>query len=314
MDVRSALRDCLLQVVGDPRTRRMIEGPRTSRKLVRRYIAGETLDHAAAVAQELIGKSRLISAQHLLPPPDDDTQARARADVLRATIQRFAQDGLTAGGRVDFDVSLTTLGLHLGPDGPRRALDRARELARTAANAGTTITVLTESPDQVDRILLAVRDLRQDFPAVGIAVHASYHRTVADCEDLATEGSRIRLMRGSASSAVGVHRRRAHVDRAYAACLRILMLGPGHPVIATDDLRLLRITRALAQHLGRPTDGFEYQLPYGVRPEMQAVIADRGDRMRVHLPFGPDWYPYLVGHVAVAPTNLVTLTRAVLAR
>lgn len=314
MSVRTALRDGLLQVVSDERTRQLVEGPRISRKLVSRYIAGETTETAIAVAQDLVDKSRLISARHLLPPPADDEQAAVRVDALRGTIQAFARAGLTAGGRVDFDVSLTTLGLDLGPDGPRRALDRARDLARTAANAGTSITITTDSPDHVDRILLAVRDLRQDVPNVAIAVQAAFHRTVADCEDLATAGSRVRLEMGSAGSDPGVHRHRASVDRAFAACLRVLMVSASHPVIATDDLRLLRIARALAEHLERPVAGYEYQLPYGVRPEMQAVIADRGEAMRVHLPFGADWYPYLVGRVAVAPTNLVSLTRAVLAR
>ncbi len=314
MEVRSALREGLLHVVADTRTRQMIEGPRTSRKLVSRYIAGERVGTAVEVASDLIGKGRLICAQQLLPAPSDDTEASERADAVRTTIQQFAEAELTTGGRVDFDVSLRTLGLDLGLDGPRRALDRARDLARAAINAGTSITLSTDAPDQVDRVLLAVRDLRQDFPSVGISVQAAYHRTVADCEDLATAGSRVRLSMGSAGSGVGVHRHRANVDRAYAACLRILMSGPGHPVIATDDLRLLRITRALAGHVERTVASYEYQLPYGVRPETQAVIADRGEAMRVHLPFGPEWYPYLVGRVAVAPTNLVSLTRAILAR
>lgn len=314
MSVRTALRDGLLQVVADPRTRRRVEGPRVSRKLVSRYIAGERVTTAIDVARDLMDKGRLISAQHLVPPPADDAQAAARAVVLRGTIAAFAGAGLTADRRVDFDVSLGSLGLDLGPQGPSRALERARDLARAAGNAGTSITVTTDSPDQVDRVLLAVRNLRQDFPAVGVAVQAAYYRTVADCEDLAASGGRVRLAMGSAGPDRGVHRHRASVDQAFATCLRILMLGPGHPVIATDDLRLLRITRAIAEHLDRPVAGYEYQLPYGVRPEMQAVIADRGETMRVHLPFGTEWYPYLVGRVAVAPTNLVSLARAVMAR
>ncbi|MBK7721245.1 MAG: proline dehydrogenase [Austwickia sp.] len=314
MELRTTLRDTLLQVVGDPRTQRLVEGPRVSRKLVSRYIAGERLETAVEVAADLIDKGRLISAQQLLPPPADDAEAARWTDVLRDGIQGFARAGLTADATVDFDVSLSTLGLDLGPDGPARALDRARDLARTAGNAGTSITVSTDCPQHVDRILVIVRDLRQDFPSVGITVQAAFHRTVADCEDLAIPGSRVRLAMGSAGAGEGIHRHRAQVDRAYAACLRILMVGPGRPVVATDDLRLLRITHALAGHLQRSVSSFEYQLPYGVRPEMQAVIADRGESMRVHLPFGTQWYPYLVGRVAVAPTNLVSLARAVLAR
>lgn len=314
VDVRAALKGGLRQVIGDPRTRKVVQRPRVGRKLINRYVAGEQVDQGVEVAADLIGKGRMISAYHLLPAPEDHAQASEHTSTLRATIQRFAEAGLTGGGRVDFDVNLTTLGLRLGPTGPRRALERARELARAAANTGTTITVLTESPRQVDRVLLVARELRQDFPAVGISLTAAYQRSLTDCEDLATPGSRVRLVRGSVGSGTGVHRRRAQVDRAYARCLRILMLGAGNPVICTDDLRLLRIARALAQHLQRPVDSYEYQLPYGVRPEMQAVIADRGETVRVHLPFGPEWYPYLVGHVAVAPTKLVGLTRAALPR
>lgn len=318
MELRSVLQGGLLHLADDPRSRRIVEAPRVSRDIVSRYVAGESVETAVEVARDLRTKGRLVSVRYLAPRPATDPEAEAYARSLRGVIQRFADSGLTAGDRVDFDVELPSLGVGWGvgwgQDGWRRALERARDLARVAANAGTTVMIEPTGLNMVDHTLVAVRELRQDFPTVGVSLTAGYQRTFDDCRALSLAGSRVRLTKGAPESSPGIYRTRGDVDRAFAACLKILFTGPGRPVIATNDVRLIRITRALALHLGRGADSYEYQLRYGVRPGTQAVIADRGDRVRVHVPFGPEWYPYLMGRVASAPTNVVSLVRAVLGR
>jgi len=120
---------------------------------------------------------------------------------------------------------------------------------------------------------------------------------------------RVRLCKGAyAEPAAEAFTARHDVDKSFARCLRILMAGPGFPMIATHDPRLIAITRSLG--LGRPPESFEYQMLYGVRPEEQRRLAGTGARVRVYLPYGDDWYGYLVRRLAERPANLAFFLRS----
>jgi proline dehydrogenase len=107
---------------------------------------------------------------------------------------------------------------------------------------------------------------------------------------------------------------RAEVDRCYARCLRVLMEGPGYPMIATHDPRLIRIAGQRARAAGRSDGSFEYQMLYGIRPAEQLRLARSGARMRVYVPYGSDWYGYLVRRLAERPANLAFFLRSLVSR
>jgi proline dehydrogenase len=140
-------------------------------------------------------------------------------------------------------------------------------------------------------------------------LQAALRRTEADVRELAAPGTRIRLCKGAYAEPVAESFESRHdVDKSFARCLRVLMAGPGYPMIATHDPRLIAITRSLG--LARAADGFEYQMLYGVRPDEQRRLASAGAKVRVYVPYGGDWYPYLVRRLAERPANLALFLRS----
>jgi proline dehydrogenase len=238
-------------------------------------------------------------------------QARHTRDTYLTLLRRLSTRGLSHGGKAEVSVKLTALGLHV-PNGPAIALGHAREIAQAALDAGTTMTVDMEDHTTTDSTLQIVSELRQDFPSVGAVLQAYLHRTEADCRDLAYAGSRIRLCKGAYREPESVaYQDGAEVDKAYIRCLKILMAGEGYPMVASHDPRIVEIAAALAGRAGREPKTFEYQMLYGIRPDEQQRIADRGDQMRVYIPFGEEWYGYLMRRMAERPANVAFFLRGV---
>ena len=166
-----------------------------------------------------------------------------------------------------------------------------------------------EDHTTTDRTLEALRALRQDFPWVGAVLQSYLHRTEADCRDLADEGSRVRLCKGAYKEPESVAFQDGDdVDLSYVRCLKVLMAGEGYPMVASHDPRLIDIA-AGPRRPPRPLrrTATSSRCCYGIRPEEQTRIADRGHQMRVYVPFGEEWYGYLMRRMAERPANLHVL-------
>ncbi len=194
------------------------------------------------------------------------------------------------------------------------ATEHLERIAIAAREAGTTVTVDAEDHRTTDATLRMATALRSSWPSkgsgsVGSVVQAALRRTEADVRELAAPGVRVRLCKGAyAEPADEAFAAEHDVDRSFARCLRTLMAGPGYPMIATHDPRLIAITRSLG--LGRPPESFEYQMLYGVRPDEQRRLAAAGAQVRVYVPYGGDWYRYLVRRLAERPANLALFLRS----
>jgi proline dehydrogenase len=168
-----------------------------------------------------------------------------------------------------------------------------------------------EDHSHVDATLRIVRAVRADFADLGCVIQSQLRRSAADCAALATPGSRVRLCKGAYNAPQDVaFTSRAEVDRSYVRCLRALMRGDGYPMLATHDPRLIEIAGSLALLSGRAPGSFEYQMLYGIRPGEQRRLANTGARMRVYVPYGGDWYAYLVRRLAERPANLAFFLRS----
>jgi proline dehydrogenase len=197
------------------------------------------------------------------------------------------------------------VGQALPQDGDAIALENARAICEAAAKAGTTVTLDMEDHTTTDRTLEALRELRRDFPWVGAVVQSYLHRTEADCRDLAYEGSRVRLCKGAYNEPETVAFQDKHdVDKSYVRCLKVLMAGQGYPMVATHDPRMVDIAGALATRNGRAQGTYEYQMLFGIRPDEQRRLAEAGEKVRVYLPYGQEWYGYLMRRLAERPSNL----------
>ncbi|MDT0350893.1 proline dehydrogenase family protein [Pseudonocardia charpentierae] len=300
------LRSMLLAAGKSPRMRAFAEGARPMRPVVDRFVAGNDLDAALPVIAGLAA-DRLVTVDHLGENATDRAGVDATVDAYRALLLRLTAEGLAE--RVEVSVKLSAVGQGL-PDGDALSLAGARAICEAAAEAGTTVTVDMEDHTTTDATLATVAALRADFPWVAAVLQSQLRRTEGDCRDLAGPGSRVRLCKGAYDEPESVaFAGRADVDRSYVRCMKILFAGEGLPLVATHDPRLV----AIAQHLGRDRP-YELQMLYGVRPGAQVDLAAAGERMRVYVPYGTQWYGYFMRRLAERPANVAFFLRALATR
>jgi proline dehydrogenase len=311
------LRKALLAAAASERIRERVTGTSATRSIVQRYVAGETSEDAVAVARALRADGLLVTLDYLGEDTTDAQRAAATAAQYVHLLGKLAAEGLTEGGGVEVSVKPTALGLLLGGEGGpgpgtlgmRIATEHLERVAVAAQDAGTTVTIDAEDHRTTDAGLRIATALRARFASVGSVLQAGLRRTEADVRELAAPGVRVRLCKGAyAEPAQEAFAARHDVDRSFARCLRILMAGPGYPMIATHDPRLIAITRSLG--MNRAAASFEHQMLYGVRPEEQLRLAAAGAQVRVYVPYGNDWYRYLVRRLAERPANLALFLRS----
>jgi proline dehydrogenase len=311
------LRQTLLAVSRSERVRDLVTSVPVSSAMVARYVAGGTEQDALAAARQLVDDGLAVSLDHLGEDTDDEARASASAAAYVQLLRSLSEQGLTPGAEVS--IKLSAVGQALrgsgGRSGERLALEHARSVCRAARNAGTTVTLDMEDHRTTDSTLRVLRDLRKDFPETGAVLQAYLRRTADDCRDLAGEGSRVRLCKGAYREPASVaYQDRLEVDRSYVRCLRVLMEGDGYPMVATHDPRLIAIAAKLAERAGRAPGSWEYQMLYGVRPEEQQRLRALGHTVRVYVPYGAEWYGYLVRRLAERPANLAFFLRSLVSR
>ncbi len=315
MEASDLLRNGLLQLASSTAVRDVIEKAPVSRAVVRRFIPGTLTADAVRATRDLHATERMVTIDYLGEDTTDRAQAERTRDAYIELLGALAAADLTLGGVAEVSLKLSALGQALPGDGHAIALEHARQICRAAGNAGTTVTLDMEDHTTTDSTLESLVELRQDFPSVGAVVQAYLYRTEADCRDLVEVGSRVRLCKGAYKEPESVaFQNGADVDKSYVRCLKVLMAGDGYPMVASHDPRLIEIAGALAAKHGRNPQSFEYQMLYGIRPDEQQRISDRGDQMRVYLPYGEQWYGYLMRRMAEKPANLAFFLRGVATR
>ena len=309
------LRRMLLAASASDQVRRMAVAAPYTRDVVARYVAGDDAAAAVEATRRLQADGLAVTLDYLGEDTTDADQAAAVAAEYVALLARLRADGLARGGAVEVSVKPTAVGLHLPEHGEKTAAANLARICAAARNAGTTVTADMEDHTHAEATLRLVRELRVDFPDLGCVIQSQLRRSAADCAELAGPRSRVRLCKGAYQAPEEeAFLTRAEVDRSYARCLRVLMSGRGYPMLATHDPRLIRITAAQAELTGRGPDSFEYQMLYGIRPAEQERLAGTGARVRVYLPYGRDWYRYLVRRLAERPANLAFFLRSLASR
>jgi proline dehydrogenase len=280
--------------------------------VVARFVAGESTQGAVATTESLTRSGLLVTLDVLGEDVTEAGQAERAVRVYLDLLDVLCARGLTPAAEVS--LKLSAMGQALD-GGDRIALEGARRICRAARNAGTTVTVDMEDHTTTDATLRTLSELRKDFPETGAVVQSYLRRTEADCRALAHAGSRVRLCKGAYDEpAVVAHTTRQEVDRAYVRCLRILMEGDAYPMVATHDPRMVAIAEELVRRAGRSADSYEFQMLYGVRPGEQRRLAEAGHRVRVYVPYGQEWYGYLMRRLAERPRNLAFFIRALASR
>jgi proline dehydrogenase len=300
------LRSVLLAASRNKRVEHLVGTAPISRDVVARFVAGTSTEDAHRVARRLVDDGLSVSLDHLGEDTTDAAGARAARDAYVALLSGLAAAGLTPAAEVSLKLSAVGQAFDV-----RLALDHARAICQAAANAGTTVTLDMEDHTTTDSTLDILGDLRKDFPSTGVAVQAYLRRTEADCRDLAVTDSRVRLCKGTYAEPESVaYQGSRAVDRSFARCLNILLAGDGYPMIATHDPRLVAIAEERAHWYEREQRSFEFQMLYGIRPAEQLRLVRDGYTMRVYVPYGDQWYGYLMRRLAERPANVAFFLRA----
>ena len=309
----SLLRQPILLLARSQGIKKLVSTMPVSSGIVTGYVPGETTADAVRATAGLVDDGLRVTLDYL----GEDTTDAARADATVAAYKELLADlalkGLAAHAEVS--VKLSAIGQFLPDNGHKVALENARDICRAARNAGTTVTLDMEDHTTTDSTLSILRELRKDFPETGAVLQAMLHRTEADCRALAYEGSRVRLCKGAYMEPEEVaFQEKVEIDKSYVRCLKVLLGGQGYPMIATHDPRMVQIASSLASRFGRQPGTYEFQMLYGIRPEEQKRLAAAGETVRVYIPYGTEWYGYLMRRLAEKPQNLAFFVRSLISK
>ncbi len=281
---------------------KVVTSTRPGRALARRFVAGDTLDDAVVAARELNSGGLLVSLDHL------GEEVHDRASAMQATEEYLESLDRIAGEDLDSNISVkpTQLGLAFDEALAMKSIDL---LARRAKKVGTSVTIDMEDSRYTDSTVRLYENAQAEHGNLGIAIQAYLYRTPQDLARLIPLGGHIRLCKGAYVESEEVALvSNPEINAAFAEQLRTLMASEEtKPAIATHDMSLLDLARALAVERNHP---FEFQMLYGVRKELQKQLVTDGYPVRVYLPFGSQWYPYLTRRLAERPSNAWFLVRA----
>ncbi len=276
------LRSAILAAARNQGLKRLVTTAPVSRNVVRRYVAGEGVEDDIRVTRELASQGLAVSLDHLGEDTTEPQHAVATTKAYLTLLQRLADEGLDA--RSEVSVKLSAIGQALDE---AMALEHAREICTAAQAVGTTVTLDMEDHTTTDSTLAVLTELRRDFPDTGAVLQAYLRRTESDCRDLAYPGSRVRLCKGAYDEP---------------------------PEVAFTDPHLVAITDERARWYGRERGSYEYQMLYGIRPDEQRRLVGRGETVRVYVPYGDEWYGYLMRRLAERPANVTFFLRSMVSR
>ncbi|HSP35211.1 MAG TPA: proline dehydrogenase family protein [Thermoanaerobaculia bacterium] len=284
--------------------RRIAERSRIGRRLSRRFVAGLELSDAldATASTNSVGMS--VSIDNLGENVTNAEESKRSAKLYNELIDRIAERKLDA----NVSLKLTHMGLDVDE---KMAVGIVNDLVSHAARLGSFVRVDMEGSPYTDKTLAIVRELHAKNPGHTGAVIQSYlKRSESDVEKLCADGIRIRLCKGAYKEPpeIAFHAK-SDVDANFVTLTKIMLKSGVYHGIATHDPRMIEATQAFAKAENIARDRFEFQMLYGVRRDLQQQLVKDGWRMRVYIPFGTEWYPYLMRRLAERPANAIFILK-----
>jgi proline dehydrogenase len=274
-----------------------------ARRLATRFVAGETLEQALAVAQKLKSEGIYVTLDHLGESVTNLEEAAAARDVYLGVLDALHHAGLEA----NVSLKLTQFGLDLSAG---QCLDNVERLAERAAALGGFVRVDMEASNYVDRTLDLVTQIHARRGVVGAVIQAYLFRSRADIEALNARRIRVRLCKGAYLEPGSVaFADKGDVDRKYLELAKLLLDSGTYPALATHDEAVVAQIKQYVAARKISRDAFEFQMLYGIRRDLQRQLVSEGYRLRLYVPFGSAWYPYYMRRLAERPANVLFVIR-----
>lgn len=301
-------RSTLLYLSNQPRVFRFVRRNRFAKSFASRFVAGEQLHEAVEAVRALNAKGISASLDLLGESVHNEAEARAARDEYLAILDRINEQGLNA----NVSLKLTAMGLDISEE---LCVSIMRDVLERAQRYGTFVRVDMESSAYTERTLRLFEErLYPGFKQhVGIVLQSYLYRTLADAQRAVELKCRVRLCKGAYKEPAKVaYPDKKDVDANYVKCAQLLIENGTYPAIATHDPAMVAAVKRYVTEHNISTDRFEFQMLYGVRRDLQEQLVREGYRMRVYVPFGTQWYPYLMRRLAERPANVAFITGNVL--
>ena len=292
------MRALLLELSASPRMAYWVTHNATSRRVARRFVAGETLEDALAAARASNQAGMTVSLDFLGENVKSEAEARHVREMYLGVFDRIAQEKLDA----NVSLKLTQLGIDLNEALCRELLESIVE--RTASH-DNFLRVDMEGSDYTQRTIDLVKLVRKKSAAAGVVVQSYLYRTETDVKELLVAGVRLRLCKGAYKEPASLaFPKKEDVDANFVRVMQLLLPSGIYHGIATHDPKMIEATKEFAAKQGIGKDKFEFQMLYGIRTDLQQQLVREGYRMRVYIPYGTEWFPYFMRRLAERPANL----------
>jgi proline dehydrogenase len=300
------MRSFLLHLSRKKRVAPLIMNNVISRRVARRFVAGETLDDAIEAGREVNRAKRSASLDLLGENVSDEAGARRAAQEYVAIFDRIAREKLDA----NVSLKLTQLGLDIGKPLCQELLEG---IVAHAAGLENFVRVDMEGSTYTQRTVEITKRVRAKYSNVGTVMQAYLYRAEQDIKDLLNVGCRLRLCKGAYKEPPDIaFPKKADVDANYVKLMELLLSSGIYHGIATHDPAMIQATKIFVRERNIGREQFEFQMLYGIRPDLQNRLVREGYRLRVYIPFGTDWFPYFMRRLAERPANLLFFLRNVM--
>ncbi len=293
------LRQALMHLSQQDQLRALATHNPAARTMARRFVAGESLDDAVDVVRKINAQGMTATLDHLGENVSSGSEATEAADAYRRMLQAIDQ----AGVQCNVSLKLTHMGLDLGDAFAR---DNTVRVVDEAATLGNFVRIDMEGSEYVERTLDVFYRIYEQYKNVGIVIQAYLYRSRADIEQLLDVGARIRLVKGAYLEPPTVaFASKAEVDRHFAVLTEMMLSRGNYPAIATHDPAIITAAERYVNEHQIDRGSFEFQMLYGIRRDLQTMLVREGYNMRVYVPYGTEWYPYLMRRLAERPANVM---------
>ena len=302
------MRSFLLHLSESKRLAPLIMHNSLSRRVARRFVAGETLDDAVEVARNVNSAMQLASLDLLGENVSDEAGARQAAENYLAIFERVEREKLDS----NVSLKLTQLGIDLSESLCQELLEK---IVAQAATRGNFVRIDMEGSPYTERTVEIAKRVRAKYAAVGTVMQAYLYRTEKDVLDLIAAGCRLRLCKGAYKEPPDIaFAKKSDVDANYVKLMKLLLPSGIYHGIATHDPAMIDATKEFAREKNIGREQFEFQMLYGIRTDLQKQLVRDGFRLRIYIPYGTDWFPYFMRRLAERPANLTFFLRNLVSR
>ena len=293
------LKDTLLYLAQNQQLRDFVTHNKVTRSVSHRFVAGEQLDEAIQATRVLNQGGIQVALDHLGENVSDEKEARAAAQDYINALEQIKKT------RVDANISikLTALGLDISQ---QLCEQNVRTILKLAGGYGIFVCIDMEGSAYTEQTIDITLRMHQQFEHVGTVIQSYLYRSRKDVEQLIAQGVRMRLVKGAYKEPKTVaYQSKSEVDHNYVQLMLLLLARGNFPAIASHDEPIIQAACKYVRDHGISRDAFEFQMLYGIRRDLQQKLVRQGYHMRVYVPYGSQWYPYLMRRMAERPANLV---------